>query len=171
MILKGKVWVFSDNVDTDVITPGKYLDDPRELLKHVLEPLDKAFPGGVKPGDIMVAGKNFGCGSSRESAPEVLQQMKVGAIVAESFGRIFYRNSIAIGLPILEAPDVRSAFEKGNEAEVDIDNAQVKNVTSGKALTGKKLPPMLLEILNGGGQLNILRKELKEKAKAMREGK
>ena len=97
--------------------------------------------------------------------------MKVGAIVAESLGRIFYRNSIAIGLPILEAPNVRSAFEKGNEAEVDIDNAQVKNVTSGKVIAGKKLPPMLLEILNGGGQLNILRKELKEKAKAMKEGK
>jgi 3-isopropylmalate/(R)-2-methylmalate dehydratase small subunit len=163
MIIRGKVWVFPDNVDTDVITPGKYLDNPRELLKHVLEPLDRTFPKEAKPGDLIVAGKNFGCGSSRESAPEILQQMKIGGIIAESFARIFYRNSIAIGFPILECSNVKDEFKRGDEAEINLETGEVKNLTTGKVLAGEPLPEELLSIIRGKGLLSMLRSEWKKK--------
>ncbi|MDY6965971.1 MAG: 3-isopropylmalate dehydratase [Halobacteriota archaeon] len=165
MKISGRVWVFPDNVDTDAITPAKYFDTPGELRNHILETFDKSFPKEVQPGDVIVAGKNFGCGSSRETAPDVFPPLKVGVIVAESFGRIFYRNSIAIGLPILECPDVGKAFEKWQEMEVDLEEATVKNLTTGKTLQGKKLPPMLLDIIKEGGQLKRLKKEFKAAAK------
>ena len=133
-VLKGTVWKFGENVDTDVITPGKYLDNLGECKKHVLETLDPEFPANVKVGDIIIADKNFGCGSSRETAPEILQDMGVAAVIAPSFGRIFYRNSFSIGFPLLEADNIAEFFNKGDIAEVNIETAVVKNLTTNKTI-------------------------------------
>ncbi|MBI4362605.1 MAG: 3-isopropylmalate dehydratase small subunit [Euryarchaeota archaeon] len=166
--LKGKVWVFGDDIDTDIITPGKFLSNPKELAEHAMAPADKSFAKGVKPGDIVVAGRNFGCGSSRETAPEVLQMLKVGGVVAEGFARIFFRNSIAIGFPLLECPGVHAAFQGGQEAEIDLEKGTIRNLATGAALHGRPLDPMLLQSIREGGMMEVLRRELREKAKALR---
>lgn len=168
MILRGHAWVFGDDIDTDVITPGKFLSNPKELAENAFSPVDKTFARSVKPGDIVVAGRNFGCGSSRETAPEVLQILKVGAVVAESFARIFYRNAVAVGLPVLECPGVAKGFQKGDEVEVDLEVARVRNLTRGTQLVGRPLPPMLLQSIRGGGMMKALQAELRERAKALR---
>lgn len=168
MILKGRAWVFGDDIDTDIITPGKFLSNPKELAANAFAPVDKSFAKEVKPGDIIVAGRNFGCGSSRETAPEVLQILKVGGVVAESFARIFYRNAVAIGLPVLEVPGLKGAVQKGDEVEVDLTAARVRNSTRGTELTGRPLSPMLLQSIQGGGMLKALQAELRERAKALR---
>ena len=164
-ILKGKVWTFGENVDTDVITPGKYLDNLGECKKHVLETLDPNFPLNVKEGDIIIAEKNFGCGSSRETAPEILQDMGVATVIAPSFGRIFYRNSFSIGFPLFECDDVIKIFDKGNDAEINIETGELKNLTNGKSIQCKKIPGILMDILKSGGQFELLKAELKARAK------
>lgn len=168
MTLKGRAWVFGDNIDTDIITPGKFLSNPKELAENAFSPADKTFAKNVKPGDIIVAGRNFGCGSSRETAPEVLQILKVGAVVAENFARIFYRNAVAIGLPVLECPGAAKAFQKGDEVEVDLEAARVRNATRGTELAARPLSPMLLQSVRSGGMLKALQAELRERAKALR---
>jgi 3-isopropylmalate/(R)-2-methylmalate dehydratase small subunit len=170
-ILKGKVWTFGENVDTDVITPGKYLDNLGECKKHVLETLDPEFPENVKEGDIIIADKNFGCGSSRETAPEILQDMGVAVVVAPSFGRIFYRNSFSIGFPLIECDKIIDLFDKGNEAEINLESAEVKNLTNGKKIQCKNIPDILMDILESGGQLKLLKAELKARAKAEKKKK
>lgn len=156
--MRGKVWRFGDNIDTDAITPGKYMGAPeRELLKHVLEVINPRFPEEVRPGDIIVAGSNFGCGSSRESAPAALKSLGIGAIVAESFARIFFRNSIAIGLPTLVCPGVSSLFNDGEELELDLKSARITNLTKGKTVYGKPLPEQMLEVLLKGGIIPLLK--------------
>ena len=161
-IIKGKVWLFPDNVDTDIISPGQYLDDLKATLEHTCENLIKEFPSQVKEGDIIVAGRNFGCGSSRETAPSILQEKGIAAIVAISFARIFYRSSFARALPIIEVDGVSNEFEKGDEIEINIPNAEITNLRTGKKLKGKKIHPLLLALLKKGGLENQLLDELKK---------
>jgi len=162
-IIRGRVWKFGDNVDTDVITPGIYVDAPmEEMKKHVLEALNPRFAQEVRAGDILVAGKNFGCGSSRETAPDAIKALGVAAVVAESFARIFFRNAIGIGLSVLPCPGVASLFQEGEEAELDILQAKVKNLSAGATLHGQPLHGDILEILSQGGTLPLL-KSLAEK--------
>jgi 3-isopropylmalate/(R)-2-methylmalate dehydratase small subunit len=167
-ITRGRVWLFGDNVDTDVITPGVYVDVPmEEMKKHVLEALNPRFPKEVKAGDIIVAGKNFGCGSSRETAPDAIKALGLGAVVAESFARIFFRNAISIGLPVLACPGVSGAFREGEEAEVDVAGAKVTNLSSRKVLPGEPMAKDILEILSRGGTLSLLR-AMKEESEERR---
>jgi 3-isopropylmalate/(R)-2-methylmalate dehydratase small subunit len=162
-IIKGKVWVFPDNVDTDAISPGQFLDDMEATLNHTCETVVKEFPSQVQDGDIIVAGRNFGCGSSRETAPIILQEKGISAIVAESFARIFYRSSFARALPVIEVERISDAFETGDEIEINIPNAEITNLKSGKKLKGKKIHPILLDILKKGGLEKQLLEELKKK--------
>ena len=162
-ILKGKVWVFPDNVDTDAISPGQFLDDIEATLKHTCETLIKEFPSQVKDGDIIVAGRNFGCGSSRETAPIILQEKGIAAVVAESFARIFYRSSFARALPVIEVEGISKEFETGDEIEINIPNAEITNLKTSKKLKGKKIHPILLNLLKNGGLEKQLLAELKQK--------
>ena len=157
-IIRGKTWRFGDNVDTDVITPGIYMDAPmEEIKKHVLEALNPRFPREVELGDVIVAGKNFGCGSSRETAPDAIKSLGVGAVIAASFARIFFRNAVAIGLPILPCPGAASSFEDGEEAEVDISLAIVRNCTRNITIVSPQLSADILDILSRGGILAMLK--------------
>jgi 3-isopropylmalate/(R)-2-methylmalate dehydratase small subunit len=157
-IMRGKVWKFGDNVDTDVITPGIYMDAPmEEMKKHVLEAMNPRFPREVQPGDMIIAGKNFGCGSSRETAPNAIQALGVAAVVAASFGRIFFRNAIAIGLPIITCSQAAEHFQEGEEAELDIPQALVKNLTRDSTHSGEVLAGEVLDILSAGGILAWLK--------------
>jgi 3-isopropylmalate/(R)-2-methylmalate dehydratase small subunit len=161
--IRGRVWVFGDNVDTDVITPGVYVDAPmEEMKKHVLEALNPRFPKEVKAGDIIVAGKNFGCGSSRETAPDAIKALGIAGVIAESFARIFFRNAVAIGLPVLTCPGVAQSFQEGDEAELDIANSRVKNLSQNTENSGPPLSAEILDILSQGGIL-VLLKNLREK--------
>nr|MDO8079160.1 3-isopropylmalate dehydratase [Candidatus Freyarchaeota archaeon] len=161
--IKGKVWKFGDNVDTDVISPSKYIEAPmEEQTKHVMEAVNPKFPKEVKPGDIIVAGRNFGCGSSRETAPELIKRLGVVAVVAESFARIFFRNSVAIGLPILECPKVSEAFGEGDTLELDLEKARVKNLNKNIILEGKHLSPDMLKVLKKGGIMPLLKEIAQE---------
>jgi 3-isopropylmalate/(R)-2-methylmalate dehydratase small subunit len=156
--VKGKVWKFGDNIDTDVIIPTVYSKLPMdEMKKHVLDRIRPEFPGKVKPGDVIVAGINFGCGSSRESAPAALKALGVSAVVAESFARIFFRNAIAIGLPVITCPQVSSSFVDGDELKLDVTTAEVTNVTKGKKLQAQPLPMEMLEVLSKGGIVPLLK--------------
>lgn len=156
--MRGKVWKFGNNVDTDAITPGKYMSAPEaELMKHVLEVINPRFAREVKPGDIIVAGSNFGCGSSRESAPAALKTLGIGAIVAESFARIFFRNSIAIALPVVTCPDVSDGFAEGDELRLDPASGKITNLTTGKTLNAQPLPEQMLEVLSKGGVVPLLK--------------
>jgi len=164
--IRGKVWLFGDNVDTDVITPGLYVDaSMEEMKKHVLEALNPKFPKEVKAGDIIVAGKNFGCGSSRETAPDAIKALGIGAVVAETFARIFFRNAISIGLPILPCPGVSGTFREGEEVELNVSGAKVTNLSSNRTLQGQPLAKDILDILSRGGTLSLL-KSMAEKEKA-----
>jgi 3-isopropylmalate/(R)-2-methylmalate dehydratase small subunit len=161
----GKAIKFGDNVDTDVILPGKYLvlTDPKELAKHAMEGLDPAFPEKAKKGVIVVGGKNFGCGSSREQAPLALKYAGVKCVIAESFARIFFRNAINIGLPIIECKGISAAVDNGDEIAVDFEAGEIRNVSQGKSLQASKLPPFILEILSDGGLIENLRRRLNKK--------
>lgn len=170
MKLKGRAWVFGDDIDTDIITPGKFLSNPKELAANAFGPVDKSFAKEVKPGDILIAGRNFGCGSSRETAPEVLQILKVGAVVADSFARIFYRNAVAIGLPALELPGANRLFRKGDEVEIDLEEGRIYNVTRSTDFALRPPSPMLLQSIRSGGMLKVLQAELREAAKGLRPG-
>ncbi len=166
MILKGKVWKYGDNIDTDLIIPARYLNtsDPKELAKHCLEDLDINFAKNVEKGDFIVGGKNFGSGSSREHAPVSIKAAGVGAVLAKSFARIFYRNAINIGLPILELKEEDiDDIENGNLLEIDTDKGIVKNLTKGKEYSAPAFPKFLQEIIQLGGLLNYVEKELKER--------
>jgi 3-isopropylmalate/(R)-2-methylmalate dehydratase small subunit len=160
-IVRGRVWKFGDNIDTDVITPSIYVDAPiDEMKKHVLEALNQRFPSEVRPGDVVIAGENFGCGSSRETAPKALQALGVAVVVAGSFGRIFFRNAIAIGLPIITCPKAAELFQEGDEAELDIPHAIVKNPSRGFTLSGEILAKDILDILSAGGILALLKLQM-----------
>jgi len=159
LICSGKVWKFGDNIDTDVISPGKYVSLPIEEQKpHCMEVVNPAFAKNVRPGDIVVAGRNFGCGSSRETAPEVFKELGVGAVVAESFARIFFRNAIAIGLPVLIAGGISKEVSEGDLLQLNLKNAEVKNLTTGKTMKGKPLIPLMIEMIEAGGAISLLQK-------------
>ncbi len=150
--MKGKVWKYGDHVNTDVIIPGRYLDDYdlKNMAKHAMEDLDPRFAKDVSYGDIIIAGRNFGCGSSREQAPLALKHAGVGAVVAVSFARIFYRNAINIGLPVIEF-DATGMFERGDVALINMEKGIIVNETNGRTGKFEPLPSFLLEILKEGG--------------------
>jgi len=156
----GRVWRLGDNINTDLIIAGKYklsITDINELSKHAMEALIPNFAEKVKRGDLIVTGKNFGCGSSREQAPLVLKYLGVGAVIAESFARIFYRNAINIGLPVVECKEV-SRIMDGDMLEVNLMEGYIKNLTRSEIYSIKPIPPALLEILAEGGLVNYVRK-------------
>jgi 3-isopropylmalate/(R)-2-methylmalate dehydratase small subunit len=160
-VIRGRTWKFGDNIDTDVIIPFKYKArtiDPRELAQHVMEGIDPEFPRKVRPGDIIVAGRNFGCGSSREQAPLAIKAAGIAAVVAESFARIFFRNAINIGLPALEIKGISEKTDSGDVLEVDLHQGIVKNLSKGLAFRVAPLPDMLMEILKEGGFVNYIKK-------------
>ena len=159
MNTKGHVFKYPDNADTDVIIPARYLNtaDANELAKHCMEVIDKDFASNVKPGDIMVAGWNFGCGSSREHAPLVIKTCKTGCIIAKSYARIFYRNAINIGMPILECPEAADEIAAGDEVEVDFDTGMINDITTGKSYKAQPFPPFIQNIIKKGGLLASLR--------------
>jgi 3-isopropylmalate/(R)-2-methylmalate dehydratase small subunit len=158
---KGKAWVFGNDIDTDQITPGKYLAyiTPEELGPHVLEGADPEFPKKVKPGDLLVAGENFGSGSSREHAPLAIKGAGIPVVLAESFARIFYRNAINIGLPALEVPDAVDDVQSGDAIEVSIEAGTIKNLRSGRSFQIKPYPPEILEIIRAGGLMNLIKQK------------
>lgn len=162
-MLKGKVVKYGDNVDTDVIIPARYLNtsDPKELAAHCMEDLDKSFPERVKEGDLMVAGKNFGCGSSREHAPIAIKASEISCIIAETFARIFYRNAINIGLPIMECPEAAKDLEDGDEVSIDVHTGIITNLTKEKKYTAEPFPEFMQEIINADGLINYIKKEVK----------
>ena len=159
MIVQGKAFKFGDNVDTDVIIPARYLNiaDVQELSTHAMEDIDTAFVEAVEPGDIIVAGSNFGCGSSREHAPLVLKTCGVACIIAPSFARIFYRNAINIGLPILECADAAAAIEAGDTVKIDFETGAVVDLTTGASFTARPFPAFIQNIIDHDGLMNSLR--------------
>ncbi|HOW28774.1 MAG TPA: 3-isopropylmalate dehydratase small subunit [Elusimicrobiota bacterium] len=159
---RGKAHKFGDDVDTDFIVPARYLvtTDPVELGKHCMEGQDPQFVGRVRAGDIMVAGKNFGCGSSREHAPWSIQGAGLSCVVAKSFARIFFRNSINIGLPILESPEASEKIQDGDDVEVDLTTGVIKNHTRGETYSSRPFPEFMRRIVESGGLMKYVRKKL-----------
>jgi 3-isopropylmalate/(R)-2-methylmalate dehydratase small subunit len=160
MIYKGKVWIFGDNIDTDVIIPARHLNirNMHELASHCMEDIDPEFTLKIEPGDIIVAGKNFGCGSSREHAPLVIKTAGISCVIADSFARIFYRNSINIGLSILECPGVALDVRAGDKLCADMTGGVVDNLTTGKTYRAKPFPDFIREIIEAGGLVKYARK-------------
>ncbi len=165
-MLKGKVWRFGEDVDTDAIIPARYLNtsDPAELAKHCMEDADPSFAGVVQAGDIIVAGKNFGCGSSREHAPIAIKEAGVSCVIAKSFARIFFRNSINIGLPILECEAAAQALEQGDEVEVDLDTGVIRNLTRGGEYKAAPFPEFMQELIAAGGLIAYTRRKVSSNA-------
>ena len=159
----GKAYKYGDNVDTDVIIPARYLNisDPAELAKHAMEDIDIDFAASAKPGDVIVAGNNFGTGSSREHAPLVLKTLGLAAVIAPSFARIFYRNSFNIGFPILESREAAESIETGDEVEIDFVKGEIINVTKGVTYKAEPLPEFMRTLVDAGGLVEYVRtKEL-----------
>ncbi|MGI6092421.1 MAG: 3-isopropylmalate dehydratase small subunit [Veillonellaceae bacterium] len=161
MILEGKIWRYGDNVDTDVIIPARYLNtsDPAELAKHCMEDIDPSFADAVQQGEIIVAGRNFGCGSSREHAPVAIKAAGITCVIADSFARIFYRNAINIGLPLIELGDAVNHFNNGDQIRVDAAAGKVENVTTGEVFQAPSLPPFIQKIAQAGGLINFVKEE------------
>ncbi len=159
MNTKGKVFKYGDNVDTDVIIPARYLNTPNaaELALHCMEDIDASFVKQVQKGDIMVAGRNFGCGSSREHAPLAIKTCGTGCVIAKSFARIFYRNAINIGLPILECDQAAEEISAGDEVSVDFDTGKITNITTGKTYQTQPFPEFIQNIIKSGGLLASLK--------------
>lgn len=155
---EGKVFKFGDNVDTDVIIPARYLNssDPKELALHCMEDIDKEFANKVSAGDIIVAEKNFGCGSSREHAPIAIKAAGVSCVIAETFARIFYRNAINIGLPIIECKEAALEIKAGDEVEVNFDTGVITDKTTGKSFQGQAFPPFMQKIIDCEGLVNYI---------------
>ncbi len=167
MQTKGKVWKFGSDVDTDVIIPAQYLNtsDPLELSKHCMEDVDPTFSSRVRPGDIIVAGKNFGCGSSREHAPIAIKAAGVSCIIAGTFARIFYRNAFNIGLPIFESPEAAKGISQGDEIVVELDTGIITNITTGEVYRAAPVPPFMQQIINAGGLIPYVRQKLKTRSR------
>ena len=162
MLIKGKTWRFGDDIDTDAIIPARYLNtsDPAELARHIMEDADKDFPAKVKAGDVIVAGKNFGCGSSREHAPIAIKAAGIQAVVAKSFARIFYRNAFNIGLPIFESEAASEAIGEGQEIEIDADKGIIKNLATGEEYRANPIPPFMQELIAAGGLVEWTKRKL-----------
>ena len=161
MKLEGAVFKYGDNVDTDVIIPARYLNssDPKELASHCMEDIDSTFTSRVHPGDIIVAEKNFGCGSSREHAPIAIKAAGVSCVIAETFARIFYRNAINIGLPIMECEEAADAIENGDTVSVNFDTGEIKDETTGKTFQAQPFPEFIQKMIKAGGLMNSIREK------------
>ena len=159
VVVKGRVWKFGADINTDYMAPGFVKNQPWELVRKSILHIHPGFTAGFQPGDVIVAGENFGCGSSREAAPANLKRLEVGCVVAESFGRIFLRNSIAIAFPVLICKGITQAFEEGEQLELDFAQSLVKNVTRGTEIRGTPLPPELVRIVAAGGMMELLKQE------------
>ncbi|MCI6756227.1 MAG: 3-isopropylmalate dehydratase small subunit [Lachnospiraceae bacterium] len=160
---EGTVIRYEDNVDTDVIIPARYLaaSDPAELAAHCMEDLDKTFVSRVKQGDIIVAGKNFGCGSSREHAPIAIKASGISCVIAATFARIFYRNAINIGLPIIECPEASEEIREGDRVRVNFDTGVITDETTGREYQGQAFPPFMQKIIDDGGLINYINDQTK----------
>ena len=162
MKINGKSWKFGDDINTDEIIPARYLNtsDPDELAKHCMEDASPDFIKKISKGDIIVAGSNFGCGSSREHAPISIKAADLSCVIAKSFARIFYRNSINIGLPIIVSSEAATDMEEGDEIEIDFEKGEIKNLNSGKLYKAKPFPPFMQNIIKKGGLINKIKSEL-----------
>ena len=162
MKASGKVFKYGDNVDTDVIIPARYLNssDPKELALHCMEDIDPEFVNKVGKGDIIVANKNFGCGSSREHAPIAIKAAGVSCVIAETFARIFYRNAINIGLPIIECEEAARRIADGDEIEIDFDSGVIKDITNGESYKGQAFPEFMQKIIKAEGLINYINETL-----------
>ncbi|MBP7653461.1 3-isopropylmalate dehydratase small subunit [Candidatus Dependentiae bacterium] len=158
----GKVWKYRADVNTDEIIPARYLNvsEPAELAKHCMEDIDKDFVKKMKPGDIIVADENFGCGSSREHAPISIKAVGISCVIAKSFARIFYRNALNIGLPIMESVDAVENIKEGDEVEIDFVKGTITNKTSGKSFKSEPFPEFMQELINAGGLMNYVSKKI-----------
>mgnify|MGYP001452939355 CR=1 FL=1 len=158
MNAKGSVFKYQDNVDTDVIIPARHLNtqDAKELASHCMEDIDKDFVNRVQPGDIMVGGWNFGCGSSREHAPIAIKAAGVSCVIAETFARIFYRNAINIGLPIIECPEASRKIQNGDEVEIDFNTGVIQDLTTGESFQGQAFPEFMQKIIAAEGLINYI---------------
>jgi 3-isopropylmalate/(R)-2-methylmalate dehydratase small subunit len=158
----GKAIKYGNNVDTDVIIPARYLatQDHKELASHCMEDIDKSFTGRVKAGDIMIAGANFGCGSSREHAPIAIKASGISCVIAKSFARIFYRNAINIGLAILECPEAAEGIGEGDEVEINFDTGVITDITSGKTFSAQPFPPFIKDMIAKGGLMASIKEEV-----------
>ena len=161
MNAQGKAFKYGDNVDTDVIIPARYLNtpDPKELAAHCMEDIDAGFVKAVKPGDVIVAGRNFGCGSSREHAPISIKASGVACVIAASFARIFYRNALNVALPILECPEAAAAIAAGDTVSVDFETGRITDETSGQTFTAEPFPPFMRDLIAAGGLAAYLSKK------------
>jgi 3-isopropylmalate/(R)-2-methylmalate dehydratase small subunit len=166
MTISGRAWVFGDNMDTDVIIPARYLltSDPVALAPHCMEDFDASFATTVQPGDIIVAGNNFGCGSSREHAPIAIKGVGVAAVIAVSFANIFYRNSINIGLPIFECPEAAQAVAQGEMVSVNLETGRIVNTTTGAVYNAQAYPPSILRIIRAGGLVAATREKFAQRS-------
>ncbi len=164
MEISGKVFKYGDNVDTDVIIPARYLNtaDANELARHCMEDIDSTFVSKVAPGDIMVAGRNFGCGSSREHAPLAIKASGISCVIASTFARIFYRNAINIGLPIMECPEAVDSIAAGDRLSVDLSAGTITDVTSGKTFRAEPFPPFMQDLIAAGGLAAYMRKAVQK---------
>jgi len=162
-LIRGKVWKFGDNVNTDAMAPGFAFKAPWGELKKVILHIHPKFTQEAKPGDVIAAGKNWGCGSSREQAPANLKRLGINCVLAESFGRIYFRNSVALAFPSLVCPGVSGAFDEGDELELELESARVRNLTKGTELPGEPLSPDMLAIIAKGGLIPTLKERLKTK--------
>lgn len=164
MEICGKVFKYGDNVDTDVIIPARYLNtaDANELAKHCMEDIDATFAAKVAPGDIMVAGRNFGCGSSREHAPLAIKASGISCVIASTFARIFYRNAINIGLPIMECPEAVDSIAAGDQLSVDLSSGTITDITSNKTFRAEPFPPFMQDLIAAGGLAAYMRKAVQK---------
>lgn len=162
MIYQGKAWKFGDDIDTDAIIPARYLNtsDPEELAKHCMEDADPEFMQKMQAGDIIIAAKNFGCGSSREHAPIAIKAAGIACVVAQTFARIFYRNSFNTGLPILESGDAAEGIKTGDELRIDTTTGKIENLTTGKVFQARPIPPFMQELIDDGGLMAHISKKL-----------
>jgi 3-isopropylmalate/(R)-2-methylmalate dehydratase small subunit len=160
--MKGRCWIFGDNVNTDLIVPARYLNrtDPKFLASHCMEDADPQFVKKIKAGDVIVAGDNFGCGSSREHAPIAIKAAKISCVIAKSFARIFFRNAINIGLPIFESPQAVADASQGDQMEVDMAKGEIRNLTKSKSYRIEPYPPQMQEIIQAGGLMAFVAKKV-----------
>ena len=160
--MQGKAWKYGDNINTDEIIPARYLNtsDPAELARHCLEDLDPAFAAKVRPGEIIVAGSNFGCGSSREHAPICIKAAGVACVIAKTFARIFFRNAINIGLPIVECPEAAEKIESGDLISLRVDTGLIENISKAETYQAKPFPAFMQELIAAGGLMNYVQKEV-----------
>jgi 3-isopropylmalate/(R)-2-methylmalate dehydratase small subunit len=165
MLIRGRVWRFGNDIDTDVIIPARYLNtsDPKELSKHLMEDIDTGFTNKIKAGDIIIAGKNFGCGSSREHAPIAIKAAGIQAVIAKSFARIFYRNAFNIGLPIFESAEASENIKEGSEIEINADKGFIRNLSTQEEYKANPIPPFMQELINAGGLIEWTKQRLSTK--------